>query len=99
VLGVQKGCVARPVAVAPVARPAARAIEAPKPGNWNSGDGGCASKTRRRSVGMGQAHNNGGRSRRLVGARVRDQADTVRLVAFITEASQSPALARQTRSV
>ena len=35
--GVPKGCVARPVAVAPVARPAAGAVAAPKPGNWNGG--------------------------------------------------------------
>lgn len=36
-VGVPKGCVARPVAVAPVVRPAARAVAAPKPGNWNGG--------------------------------------------------------------
>lgn len=30
-VGVPKGCVARPVA------PAARAVAAPKPGNWNGG--------------------------------------------------------------
>lgn len=40
-VGVPKGCVvapvrAAPVVVAPVA-PAARAIAAPKPGNWNGG--------------------------------------------------------------
>jgi len=35
-VGVPKGCVARPVAKAPVA-PAARAVAAPKPGNLNGG--------------------------------------------------------------
>jgi hypothetical protein len=35
-VGVPKGCVARPVAKAPVA-PAARAVTEPKPGNRNGG--------------------------------------------------------------
>ncbi|TCT24107.1 hypothetical protein [Thiobaca trueperi] len=40
-VGVPKGCVVAPVRVAPVVvapvAPAARAIAAPKPGNWNGG--------------------------------------------------------------